>query len=88
MEKKAKQTVFMAKMKVYEAFKNGTIPEDQANYFIDMIEKSQIKLNLESNFVTNEYFDVIGNIYNDCKIKAKEQGFGYKKIKLFFIQIK
>jgi len=82
MENKAKQTIFMAKMKVYEAFKNKIITEEQANYFIDLIEKAQIKIQVQGDLITNEYPDVVDNIYNSCITKAKEQGYGYSEYPL------
>lgn len=66
----------MAKMKVYEAYKNNIITEEQANYFIDLIEKAQIRLQVQDNVITNEYADVVSSIYTHCISKAKSQGYG------------
>ena len=70
------QTAFMAKMKVYEAFKAGIITEEQANYFIDLMEQGLIRKEIIQKYKSNLAQDAMIEIFDTCRDKAKEQGFG------------
>lgn len=69
------QTAFMAKMKIYEAYKTGTINEEQANYFIDLLESALIKKQILENYISNSASDAMQIIHKDCLEKAFTQGF-------------
>lgn len=71
-----KQTSFVAKMKIYEAFKAGTINAEQGNYFVDLLDRALIKKEILENYISNLASDAMDVIYYDCKETAKEQGFG------------
>ncbi len=72
--KTAPMTLFMAKMKIYEAFKSKQIDEEQSNYFIDLLDEAQNKIFVQNNKLANSYEEVFGRIYDDCTAKAHSKG--------------
>lgn len=73
-QKTAPMTLFMAKMKIYEAYKTKQIDEEQANYFVDLLDEAQNKIFVYDNKLTNSYEDAFERIYDDCISKAHSKG--------------
>lgn len=70
------QPASIAIIKVYEAYKTGTITEEQLYRFVNLIEEGLIGKEIIQKYKSNTAHDAMVEIFRSCQDKAKEQGFG------------
>lgn len=73
------QSSFTAQYKICKAWDNQILTEEERERFIDLIDTSKIQLNIVRKHITNDYDEVLQNIYDSAEV-TKLSRFDIEKI--------